>query len=62
MRDEKSVKEGEGPLRAAWIILLPEKLKITEISSKALPLQKQFSTNKEFSKLWVLEIVHNKLS
>lgn len=52
MRDEKSVKEGEGPLRAAWIILLPEKLKITEISSKALPLQKQFSTNKEFSKLW----------
>lgn len=51
MRDEKSVKEGEGPLRAAWINLLPGELKITKISSKALPLQKQFSTNKESSKL-----------
>lgn len=52
MRDEKSIKEGEGPLSTAWINLLPEKLKITKISSKALPLQKQFSTNKESSKLW----------
>lgn len=51
MRDEKSVKEGERPLRAAWINLLAEKLKITKISSKALPLQKQFNTNKESSKL-----------
>lgn len=52
MRDEKSVKEGEGPLRAAWINLLPEKLEITKISSKTVPLQKEFSTNKESSKLW----------
>lgn len=52
MRDEKSVKEGEGPLSTAWINLLPEKLKTTKTSSKALRLQKQFSTNRRSSKLW----------
>lgn len=52
MRDEKSVKEREEPFSAAWINLLPGKLEIAKISSKAVPLQKQFSTNKEPSKLW----------
>lgn len=35
MRDEKSVKEGEGPLKAAWINLLAEKLEIAKLSYAA---------------------------
>lgn len=53
MRDEKSVKEGEGPLKAAWINLLAEKLEIAKLSSKVMLLQKEFSTSQESSNLWV---------
>lgn len=38
MRDQKSGKKGEGPLRAAGINFLPEKLEIANISSKAVSL------------------------
>lgn len=41
---EKSGKGGEVPLRAAWINLLPEILKIAKIASKAVSLQKEFTT------------------
>lgn len=59
MRDDNSVKEGEGPLRTTWINLLPEKLKITKISSKPLPLQKQFNTN-NLANYRTHEILYNK--